>query len=116
MLAGIPVWGCELQYPVIPVFCKVKAAGKRVEVKLRKVKSEKWMDVGQPLPVDVKEQDQQKEEEQVICSEDNIEEPPVLQGKQNAARIEGSPTKEEQHMETDVSRQFKLHVKNIALY
>ena len=46
------MWACELQYPVFPERWKIRKAGKRIEVKLRKMSVQKWTDVGQTLQLD----------------------------------------------------------------
>ena len=47
------MWSCQLLHPVIPKLCKMRPAGKRIEVKLRKATSQKWIDLGEPVTFDI---------------------------------------------------------------
>ena len=39
------IWHCQLSNPVLPEKCKIKPAGKRIELKLKKAYCEQWTDL-----------------------------------------------------------------------
>lgn len=51
-LAGKLIWKCRLSHPVLPDKCKVKPAGKRIELKLKKAFSQQWTDLECKLVVE----------------------------------------------------------------
>ncbi len=54
---GEPFWSYRLLHPVIPKLCKTKSAGRRIELKLRKATTEKWLDLGLPIDLSITNND-----------------------------------------------------------
>lgn len=46
------IWSCELLNDVIPDQCKLRSAGKRLEIKLKKEKHGLWHGVGRVMEID----------------------------------------------------------------